>query len=99
MRCKNCDVEAGTRGNRHVSNRRYTCTRKTNTSYYSSDSDSYVVYDMVDNLIPDVPDFTDYSSSSDYSGGGYDYGSSSSDYGSSSSSSSDYGSSSGSSDY
>ena len=75
MRCKNCDNDGGLKGNRHIRNRRYTC------SNYRGGSDVEIDFSTFSY------DSSDYSSnySSDYSGYSSDTYSSSSDSGYSSS--------------
>ncbi len=71
MRCKNCDRDGGLKGNRHVKNRRYTCTRSNGTSALE-----------VDFYLPDFSTSSDYSSYSSDSSSSYssDSGSSYSSY-------------------
>lgn len=59
MRCKNCGSDGGSRGNKHVRSRRYTCTRH--------DASGYAMPDIV----VDIPDFSGYDSSSSGYDGGY----------------------------
>lgn len=56
MRCKNCGYEAGRRGNKHVRNRSYSCTRrmlqKTTRRNWLGRTVTHEEYVIVESLIP-----------------------------------------------
>lgn len=62
MKCMNCGVEAGNKGNKHVRNRSYNCTRrvvKRNTKRdWLGRTSTYEDYVVVESLTPSVVDWS-----------------------------------------